>query len=92
MLFRSSSFKAMIPPFIRPNPIESSTLFTDICQLRLDFQSFQTLGPPDSVETGGGACQDVLIGVGAGGPQTPAICGANNGQHSKLLYFRLRDS
>ena len=30
----------------------------DICYLRLDFESFTTLGPADETEAGGGTCVD----------------------------------
>ena len=29
---------------------------SDVCYLRLDFESFTLLGPADAIETGGGAC------------------------------------
>ena len=36
---------------------KSGFLFiSDVCYLRLDFESFTLLGPADAVETGGGAC------------------------------------
>jgi len=38
-----------------------SIFFLDICWLRLDFETFQTLGPAVSVETTGGLCQDTFV-------------------------------
>jgi hypothetical protein len=35
-----------------------------VCYLRLDFDSFTTLGPADTLETSGGACRDTfMVGV-----------------------------
>jgi hypothetical protein len=35
--------------------------FKDICWLRLDFETFQTLGPTSTDEPNGGACPDTFV-------------------------------
>ena len=58
---------------------------SEVCAVRLDFETFTTLGPADTIETGGGACQDSFVVRGTGsGLTTPVICGSNAGQHSKF--------
>jgi len=55
---------------------------SEVCAVRLDFETFTTLGPADTVETNGGACQDSFVVRGTGsGLTTPVICGSNAGQH-----------
>ena len=61
---------------------------SEVCAVRLDFETFTTLGPADTVETNGGACQDSFVVRGTGsGLTTPVICGSNAGQHSKFQKF-----
>ena len=58
-------------------------IFIAVCDLRLDFERFTTLGPADTVETDGGKCQDILTITVNTGQQIPEICGENSGQHGK---------
>jgi len=53
----------------------------DVCWLRLDFEQFSNLGPADTVETTGGACQDSFSVTVSTGQSIPNICGTNTGQH-----------
>jgi len=55
-----------------------------VCSIRLDFESFTTLGPADTSETNGGKCQDTLTTTVSTGQAIPVICGANAGQHLYL--------
>ena len=50
----------------------------DICQLRLDFQTFTGFLAPTT-----GACADKFAAAGQTGKNPPTICGANTGYHSK---------
>ena len=52
----------------------------DICQLRLDFQTFSGF----VVGSGTGACTDSLTVAGQTGSNPPVICGTNTGYHSQL--------
>ena len=58
---------------------------SDVCSVRLDFESFTIEGPADTIETGGGACMDSFQATGTSGIATPIICGMNTGQHSKCI-------
>lgn len=57
---------------------------SDICQFRLDFESFTTLGPTSSLEATGGACVDTFTTVLSSSFAVPVICGKNTGQHMYL--------
>ena len=52
----------------------------DICQLRLDFQTFSGFATATTVST----CTDTLAVTGQTGVDPPSICGTNTGYHSKL--------
>jgi len=54
---------------------------SDVCTLRLDFNTFTTLGPTDSKETTGGECRDKMTTTTSAGAVIPIICGQNTGQH-----------
>jgi hypothetical protein len=56
----------------------------DVCTVRLDFETFTTVGPADTAETSGGACTDSFVASGTSGSTSPVICGSNAGQHSKF--------
>ena len=61
---------------------------SEVCAVRLDFETFTTKGPADTIETNGGACQDSFVVRGTGsGLASPVICGSNAGQHSKFQKF-----
>ena len=64
-------------------------LIADVCAVRLDFDSFTTMGPATTEETTGGACTDSFVITGTSGLSSPTICGKNTGQHRKhfLLAF-----
>ena len=56
--------------------------------MRLDFETFNILGPANSLETtatppatDGGACQDTFTVTTTTGQLIPTICGVNDGQH-----------
>lgn len=57
----------------------------DICQFRLDFDQFNIAGP----ETIHNVCNNDQFIVSGGSP-VPAICGMNNGNHSKDRAARWR--
>ena len=57
----------------------------DVCQLRLDFQTFSGL----TVATGG-VCTDTFVVEGQTGNNPPTICGTNTGYHSKITISVLR--
>lgn len=59
---------------------------SSVCWLRLDFETFTTLGPANSEEVGGGVCRDTFKVVTQTKQQIPTICGFNSGQH---LYVDL---
>ena len=52
----------------------------DICQLRLDFQTFSGF----ATSTTAGDCYDTLAVGGQTGVNPPTICGTNTGYHSEL--------
>eukprot|EP00094_Tigriopus_californicus_P003564 TCALIF_03427-PB protein Name:"Protein of unknown function" AED:0.12 eAED:0.12 QI:15/1/0.9/1/0.11/0.4/10/0/376 len=52
---------------------------SDVCFLRLDFQTFTILGPMDTLETNGGQCVDTFTATTKTG--TTTICGENSGEH-----------
>jgi hypothetical protein len=59
-----------------------SKVASNICFLRLDFETFTITGPADSKETGGGACStDTFKITGPSKERIPTICGKNTGQH-----------
>ena len=53
----------------------------DICQLRLDYDSFSGFG----TTTPTGTCSDSLEVKGQTGKNPPSICGTNTGYHSKIV-------
>ena len=57
---------------------------SDVCAVRLDFETFTTAGPATTEEPTGGVCTDSLVVSGTSGLSTPVICGSNAGQHSKF--------
>ena len=59
----------------------------DICQIRLDFNSLTTAGPP-SQGTNVGACPtggDIVAITSPSGANPPEICGQLTGQHGKYM-------
>ena len=61
-------------------------ILIDTCQLRLDFEAFDIMGPSGSEEMGGGACEEdslVVTQTPTSNVNVPVICGLNSGQHSK---------
>ena len=58
----------------------------DICQLRLDFQTFSGF----ATSTTAGDCYDTLAMAGQTGVDPPSICGTNTGYHSKSEEHRER--
>ena len=56
----------------------------DICQLRLDFQTFSGF----ATSTTAGDCYDTLAVAGQTGVDPPSICGTNTGYHSQLEKFQ----
>ena len=57
---------------------------SDVCAVRLDFETFTTRGPTSTEEASGGVCSDSFVVSGTSGYSTPVICGSNTGQHSKF--------
>jgi len=53
----------------------------NICFLRLDFETFTILGPPDATEANGGVCTDTFKITNPTMQKIPTICGKNTGQH-----------
>merc|ERR1719270_2015326 len=53
----------------------------DICQLRLDFQTFSGFAT-----TTGGACNDNFAAAGQTGKNPPSICGTNTGYHMYVEF------
>jgi len=62
---------------------------SDVCSVRLDFETFQIKGPADTLEATGGACVDGFVASGTSGITTPTICGLNSGQH---IYVEMGNS
>ena len=63
--------------------------FTDICWLRLDFETFTNQGPAatDEATGGNGICVDTFTVTSSTSSQDyPVICGDNTGQHSESNY------
>merc|ERR1711997_526702 len=54
-----------------------SKVSDDVCQLRLDFQTFSGFVP----STTAGSCYDTLAMAGQTGVDPPSICGTNTGYH-----------
>ena len=58
-------------------------VFSDICTVRLDFESFITAGPTATDDST--ACVDSFkVTASPSGQTTPSICGLNTGDHSKI--------
>ena len=58
---------------------------SNICSVRLDFETFTIDGPTDTQEAGGGTCIDSFQVTGSSGGASPIICGINTGQHGKIM-------
>ena len=58
-----------------------SFIFSDICQMRLDFDNF------DITETTAGICTDSFTVAGQSGQNPLDLCGTLTGQHSKSFIF-----
>merc|ERR1712048_542281 len=58
-----------------------SKVSDDICQLRLDFQTFSGFAT-----TTGGACNDYFTAAGQTGKNPPNICGTNTGYHMYVEF------
>ena len=57
--------------------------FSDVCTVRLDFESFITAGPTTTNDAT--ACVDSFKATASpSGQTTPSICGLNTGDHSKI--------
>jgi hypothetical protein len=56
---------------------------SEVCYLRLDFETFNLLGPvaTDEADATNIACQDSFVVTTTSGVTTPTICGLNTGQH-----------
>ena len=63
---------------------------SDVCSVRLDFETFQIAGPALTTEAAGGACVDSFVAKGTSGAETPVICGLNSGQHSKYPQYYIQ--
>jgi len=61
---------------------------SDVCAVRLDFESFATMGPADTAENTG-LCTDSFVASGTSGSASPVICGMNTGQH---MYIEMGNS
>ena len=60
----------------------------DVCQYRLDYQTFSTMVSAD------GACTDPDDGLSFTTPaavEPPTICGTNTGLHSEFVRLRLKE-
>jgi len=53
----------------------------DICWLRLDFETFTTVGPTDTEEMAGYTCTDMMTVTTSSGQSVPTLCGDLTGQH-----------
>ena len=66
-----------------------SNWFVAVCDFRLDFDTFDTNAPSNSVETDNAhPCQDILTTTTNTGQSIPEICGTNAGQHSEFNVFQ----
>jgi len=64
-------------------------LSEDVCQLRLDFEMFNILGPALTTETEavtGDNCPDTLTVTVPSSQAIPTICGQNDGEHIYIDY------
>ena len=60
--------------------------FSDVCTVRLDFESFITAGPTATDDST--ACVDSFkVTASPSGQTTPSICGLNTGDHSKINFL-----
>ena len=62
-------------------------LFSGVCTLRLDFESFTTVGPTDTVETNGGECTDTFTVTVIIIEWWPMPKRWSEGSHSRFLSF-----
>lgn len=53
----------------------------EVCDIRLDFESFTLVGTTDTTETSGGTCTDMFTISTSASSTIPTICGLNTGQH-----------
>ena len=63
---------------------------TDICWLRLDFETFTNQGLALTTEVDSTTCVDTFTVTTStdGTNNYPVICGDNTAQHSKILYCK----
>jgi len=61
------------------NPMNSN-----ICQYRVDFLSFDIIGPDSS-----SVCVDDFMGI-TGGTPVPKLCGDLSGQHSEFINWMIK--
>lgn len=54
---------------------------SDVCWLRLDFETFTITGPVTTEDLGGKCSSDKFVVTVTSGQQIPEICGDNTGQH-----------
>jgi len=63
---------------------------SDVCSVRLDFETFQIRGPATTLEAANAHnCLDSFVASGTSGITTPVICGLNAGQH---IYVEMGNS
>lgn len=63
---------------------------SDVCSVRLDFETFQIGGPATTAEAlDAHNCVDSFVAKGTSGITTPVICGLNAGQH---IYVEMGNS
>jgi len=63
---------------------------SDVCSVRLDFETFQIQGPATTLEAlDAHNCVDSFVAKGTSGGPTPVICGSNAGQH---IYVEMGNS
>merc|ERR1712014_101905 len=59
-----------------------SKISSDICQLRLDFQTFSGFATTTPI----GACSDYMTAAGQTGKDPPSICGTNTDYHMYVEF------
>ena len=57
----------------------------EVCQLRLDFQTFSGFATDTTEDAKRGTCLDTFTAEGQTGKNPPDICGTNTGYHSESL-------
>ena len=73
--------------YASPCVLKVCKMDSNICQLRLDFETFDIAQPESSTTPIVTNCVDARFSANSQGASIPVICGTNTGKHSNIFYF-----